>query len=225
MATGVDTITEYIKNHPDKAMDIFKVLNNIAQSNPNSQVARDWSQAQQSALEPDSIGGMLDAETGGGKHGYEGWDDEGGAFESMYGKKLIPKEASFMINKVGLPVLGDVAKMVGGGIGAKKSILGSAMMAVAPNMFQRNDPFDRNGGSNLMAAGAQMAGAGESAKGAVAALIGNTIGNRLQQLGGDLEARDEKARIAQYQQAEKPTGKFWDEAGRVEKALGAAGKP
>ena len=204
-------LTDILSKHPDKIFEIFESMNDIAEKNQGSTIDVQWQQAKNAATAEDALHGLeADARTG-----YEGWDDtDNGAYTQLYGKRHVPKEYSYFINKIGLPVAGDIAKTIGGVIGARHSILGSAMAAATNNVGNKTD---RSGMSDLMKVGWSTGAAQDIAHGAAAKLIGDAVGNRLQQIGDDFEKRDEKARLAQLEMNEHPTGKLYDQMGRMGK--------
>lgn len=204
------SITDIIKGmDTDEIGTLFNSIESMLGNDKDSEVAKAWNDSKEAAYKNS-------------RHGYEGWDGKDGTYKQMYGKEKSNPEMSFFINKMLMPGLGAAAKVAGTGLGATHSILGQALMSMGPNLYKTNDPFDHSDYANAAGLGASIAGAKEMGKGALFAAGGNALGDYLTGIGDALEARDEKARVAQYQMNESPTGKYWDQMGRLGRAMSNA---
>lgn len=138
------------------------------------------------------------------KHGYEGWKD---ILETGY--DMDASDSHYLRNKVVLPAVGDAAKLVGDVVGAKQSILGSALQAMAQ---RRASEAGMSPVANISANLLNAAGAGKQFQGLAATTVGNVLGNRIAKTGEILEAPAEQARNMAMQINDRPAGEFWSNA-------------
>lgn len=144
------------------------------------------------------------------KHGYEGWE------ELQHGSQTIGNTPvqKYMMTDAAAPALSSTARTIGNVLGAKHSILGAAMQAVATQNKQREGLA--GGTSDYI----NMYGAGKMAKGAVAKAIGEGVGGLIDTLAGNAVAREEKAKQTALLQNEHPVGKYYDAQSVINRKIG-----
>lgn len=144
------------------------------------------------------------------KQGFDGWET------LQHGSQRIGDTPvqKYMLTDIAAPVVSGTARMAGNSLGAKNSILGAAMQAVA----QQNKA--REGLAGGTSDYINMYGAGKLAKGAVAKTIGDSVGNMVDTLAGNAIAREEKAKQTALLQNEHPVGKYYDAQSVINRKIG-----
>ena len=105
---------------------------------------------------------------------------------------------------VGVPLLGDIAKGVGTGVGAYQSMLGAALQAIAAQ--RSGNPYNRAAGNS--AEQLLAAGAGNMALGKTWETVGNLLANRAYTSSDQLRAENQQKRLMRLQ-LEKPQSGAW----------------
>lgn len=205
------TLQELLTKNPDKAMQLFDMVNDLASQQPNSQIARDWNTTLQSVGLNDIIEAYGNQDEPDRKKGYEGWEDY---FRQMYGKNANPM--NFAVNKLILPTVGTGIQAAGNMLNARHSILGGALAAMAPSIKPSSE-YDRSGIPEMTAAMLGMQGAKKIASGAVIKAGTDALGGAVKQIGNELEARNEKARESALMMNEHPVGDFYRDSMQIRK--------
>lgn len=220
---NLDQLKDYLQNNPKKVFELAGMIELLVGDNPNSELAKQWKTALGNLDLEDVINSASMSDTDSKDTGYSNWEKY---FNQMYGKwhtdedgnqvlDKAPMRTGFTVNRIVLPSIGKGLQGVGAGINAYNSILGGALAAMAANQPKYN--YDRTGMSNMIQNALAIEGAKKIALGQVANIAGNTTGNIINDAAAALEEREEKARTAALMSNENPTGKYWDQVGRMEK--------
>ena len=211
------TLQEILTKNPDKAMQIFDMINMLAEQQPNSQIARDWNDVLQSVGVNDILdayGNQTDASAE-KDYGYDGWEKQ---FRNMYGEESSP--VSFAVNKIALPTIGAGVQAAGDMINANHSILGSALAAMSKAVAPSSE-YDRSGIPEMTAAMTGIQGAKRIASGAVTKAGTDALGGQLNRIGNELEARNDRAREAALLMNEHPNGDYYRQSMQLRRNAGA----